>query len=119
MEYLTDFEGTQVAFDAVTEPPSFNFPAQKWIILEKLGEESNRLTKEDITAGLGPSDSTGNGQMHICGFKRASPFDEPQQWGDINYFQYGLIQPSDSRFYWEGTPPETADWIEDVNGWIW
>lgn len=56
---------------------------------------------------------------HICGFKLASPFDEPQQWGDVNYFQYGLIQPSDSRFDWEGTPPETADWIEDVNGWTW
>lgn len=25
MEYLTDFEGTQVTFDAVAEPP-FNFP---------------------------------------------------------------------------------------------
>ncbi|KAJ5947651.1 hypothetical protein N7466_000666 [Penicillium verhagenii] len=62
-----------------------------------------------------------SGQMHICGFKCASPFDEPQQWGDINYFQYGLIQPSDSRFdcMWEGTPPETADWIEHVNGWMW
>ncbi|KAJ5925931.1 hypothetical protein N7454_007441 [Penicillium verhagenii] len=56
---------------------------------------------------------------HICGFKLTSLFDEPQKWGDINYFQYGLIQPSDSRFYWEGTPPETADWIEDVNGWKW
>ncbi|CAI7634572.1 unnamed protein product [Penicillium glandicola] len=265
MEYLTDLEGTQVTFDAVSEPP-FNFPAQTWIILEKLNEESNRLTKEDIAAELGPSDTTGkflcrparkeddnrraflriyqqvpiagtetkkaairasqavetppdhpeliafrkftklecdvvprllgyqqrqqdhdegvpggyvtyilwekvagesldltvfwrlpfadrqairdkfrqvytrfllcgympcmagpskiiydksSGQMHICGFKLASPFDEPQQWGDINYFQYGLIQPSDSRFDWEGTPPETADWIEDVNGWTW
>lgn len=56
---------------------------------------------------------------HICGFKRASPFDEPQLWADVNYFQYGLIQPSDNRFYWEGTPPETADWVEDVNGWTW
>ncbi|CAG7931453.1 unnamed protein product [Penicillium olsonii] len=264
MEYLTDLEGTQVTFDAVAEPP-FNFPAQKWIILEKLGEESNRLTKEDITAELGPSVTTGkflcrpasevddnrraflriyqqvpvagtetknaavratqavdtpsdhpeliafrtfikldcdvvprllgyqqrqqdhdegvpggyityilwekvageslnltefwrlpfadhqalrdqfrqvytfllcgympcmagpskiiydksSGQMHICGFKLASPFDEPQQWDKINYFQYGLIQPSDSRFDWEETPPETADWIEDINGWTW
>lgn len=49
MEYLTNLEGTQVTFDAVAEPP-FIFPAQKWIILEKLGEESNRLTMED-TAG--------------------------------------------------------------------
>jgi hypothetical protein len=58
MEYLTDLEGTQVTFDTVAEPP-FNFPAQKWIILEKLGEESNRLTKEDIAAELGPSDTAG------------------------------------------------------------
>ncbi|KAK4868354.1 hypothetical protein LT330_007076 [Penicillium expansum] len=212
----------------------------KWIILEKLGEESNRLTKEDIAAELGPSDTAGKflcrpaseeddnrraflriyqqvpiagtetkkatirasqaidtppdhpeliafqifikldcdvvprllgyqrrqqdndegvpggyityilwekvaGESlnltefwrlpfadrqairdkfrqvytHICGFKLASPFDEPQQWGVVNYFQFGLIQPSDSRFDWEGTPPETADWIEDVNGWTW
>jgi hypothetical protein len=56
---------------------------------------------------------------HICGFKLASEFDEPQQWDDINYSLYGLIQPSDSPFYWEGTPPETADWIQDVNGWTW
>lgn len=56
---------------------------------------------------------------HICGFKSASPFDEPQQWDDVNYFQYGLIQPSDSPFYWEGTPPGTADWIKDANGWTW
>ncbi|KAJ5465563.1 hypothetical protein N7530_009350 [Penicillium desertorum] len=265
MEYLTDLEGTQVSFDAVAEPP-FDFPAQKWIILEKLGEESNRLTKEDIDAELGPSDTAGkflcrpasekddnrraflriyqqvpiagtetkkaairasqavdtppdhpeliafrtfikldcavvprllayqqrqqdhdegvpggyvtyilwekvageslnltefwrlpfgdrqairdkfrqvyrrfllcgympsmagpskiiydksSGQMHICGFKHACPFDEPQQWDDVNYFQYGLIQPSDSPFDWEGTPPETADWFEDGNGWTW
>lgn len=58
IEYLTDLEGTQVTFDAVTEPP-FNFPAQKWIILEKLGEDSNRLTKEDIAAELGPSNTSG------------------------------------------------------------
>lgn len=56
---------------------------------------------------------------HICGFKLASEFDEPQQWDDINYSLYGLIQSSDSPFYWEGTPPETADWIQDVNGWTW
>lgn len=49
MEYLTNLEGTQVMFDAIAEPP-FIFAAQKWIILEKLGEELNRLTKED-TAG--------------------------------------------------------------------
>ncbi|CAG7987605.1 unnamed protein product [Penicillium salamii] len=249
MEYLTDLEGTQVTFDAVADPP-FNFPAQKWIILEKLGEDSNRLTKEDIAAELGPSDTAGkflcrpagevddnrraflriyqqlpiagtetkkaavrasqavnsppdypeliafrtfmklgcdvvprllgyqerqqdhdegvpggyityilweksrwrairdqfrqvytkfllcgfipcmagpskiihdksSGQMHICGFKRAARFDEPRQWSDINYFLYGLIHPSGKRIYWEGTPPETADWIEDVNGWTW
>jgi hypothetical protein len=58
MEYLTDLEGSQVTFDAVAEPP-FNFPAQKWIILEKLGEVSNRCTKEDIANGLGPSDTCG------------------------------------------------------------
>lgn len=58
MEYLTDLEGTQVTFDAVTEPP-FNFPAQTWIILEKLDECSNRLTKEDIANDLGPSDTAG------------------------------------------------------------
>ena len=58
MEYLTDLEGTQVTFDATTEPP-FNFPAQKWIILVKLGEEPNCLTKEDIAAELGPSDTSG------------------------------------------------------------
>ncbi|KAJ5970800.1 uncharacterized protein N7479_000718 [Penicillium vulpinum] len=265
MEYLTDLEGTQVTFDAVADPP-FNFPAQTWIILEKLSEDSNRLTKEDIAAELAPSDTAGkflcrpaseeddnrraflriyqkvpiagtetknagiranqavdtapdhreliafrtftelgcdvvprllgyqqrqqdhdegvpggyitcilwekvpgesleltefwrlpfsdrqairdkfrqvytrfllcgympcmagpskiiydksSGQMHICGFKLASPFDESQQWGDTHYFQYGLIQPSNNRFYWEGTPPETTDWIEDVNGWTW
>lgn len=56
---------------------------------------------------------------HICGFRLASPFDEPQQWDDVNYFLYGLIQPSGSRFDWEGTPPEAADWIEDLTGWIW
>ncbi|KAJ5920209.1 hypothetical protein N7516_011067 [Penicillium verrucosum] len=266
-EYLDELEGTQVTFDAIAEPP-FNFPAQKWIIIEKLGEDSNCLTKEDIAADLGPSDTSGkflcrpvtkeddnrraflriyqqvpiagtetkkaairarqavdtppdhpelrafrtfrklgcdvvprllgyqqrrqdhdkgvpggyvtyilwekvageslnltefwrlplpivrlsaisfvksiqsrrflpygympcmaseskiiydksSGQMHICGFKLASEFDEPQQWDDINYFLYGLIQPSDSIFYWEGTPPETADWIQDVNGWTW
>ena len=58
MEYLTDLEGTQVTFDAVAEPP-FNFPAQKWTILEKLSEDSNRLTKEDVAAGFGPSDTIG------------------------------------------------------------
>ncbi|KAJ5210975.1 hypothetical protein N7491_010790 [Penicillium cf. griseofulvum] len=42
MEYLTDLEGTQ-----------------KWIRLEKLGEESSRLTKEDTAAELGPSDTSG------------------------------------------------------------
>ncbi|CRL26683.1 unnamed protein product [Penicillium camemberti] len=238
-EYLTDLEGTQVTFDAVAEPP-FSFPAQKWIILEKLSEESNRLTKEDIAAQLGSSDTAGKflcrpaseeddnrraflriyqqvpiagtetkkaavrarqavdtppdhpeliafrtfikrdcdvvprllgyqqrhqdhdegvpggyityvlwekvaGKSlnltefwrlpfpdrqairdkfrqvytHICGFRLASPFDEPQQWDDVNYFLYGLIQPSGSRFDWEGTPPEAADWIEDLTGWIW
>jgi hypothetical protein len=59
MEYLTDLAGTQVTFDAVAEPPPFNFPAQKWIILEKLSEEPNPLTKEDIAAELGPSDTAG------------------------------------------------------------
>ena len=58
MEYLTDFEGTQVTFDAFAKPP-FNVPAQKWTIVEKLSEESNRLTKEDIAAGFGPSDTVG------------------------------------------------------------
>lgn len=58
IEYLTDLEGTEVTFDAVAEPP-FNIPAQKWMILEKLGEESNCLTKEDIAAELGPSDTSG------------------------------------------------------------
>ena len=58
MEYLTDLEGTHVTFDALVEPP-FNFPAQKWTILEKLGESSNRLTKEDIAAGFGLSDTVG------------------------------------------------------------
>jgi hypothetical protein len=58
IKYLTDLEGTQVKFDAVAEPP-FNFPAQTSIILEKLGEDSNRLTKEDIAAELGPSDTAG------------------------------------------------------------
>jgi hypothetical protein len=56
---------------------------------------------------------------HICGFKLASPFDEPQQWSKNDYYLYGLIQPSHHLFYWEGTPPDKADWIEDVNGWIW
>ena len=56
---------------------------------------------------------------HICGFKLASPFDEPQQWDDVNYFQYGLIQPSHNPFHLEGRTSETADWIEDVNGWTW
>ncbi|KAJ5826686.1 hypothetical protein N7447_003449 [Penicillium robsamsonii] len=58
MEYLTDLKGTQVTFNAVTEP-LFNFPAQAWIIFKKLDEESNRLTKEDSAAGLGPSDTSG------------------------------------------------------------
>lgn len=58
MEYLTDLEGTQVSFDAFAKPP-FNFPAQKWTILKKLSEESNRLTKEDIATELGPSDTVG------------------------------------------------------------
>jgi hypothetical protein len=58
IEYLTDLEGTQVTFDAVAEPP-FNFPAQTWIILEKLGEDSNRATKEDVDKGFGPSDTWG------------------------------------------------------------
>lgn len=56
---------------------------------------------------------------HICGFRLAAPFDEPQQWDDVDYFIYGLIQPSDNRFYLEGTPPETGDWIKDINGWMW
>lgn len=56
---------------------------------------------------------------HICGFKLASLFDEHQQWDDVNYFQYGLIQPSSNPFYLEGTPPKTADWIEDFNSWTW
>lgn len=56
---------------------------------------------------------------HICGFKLATQFDEPQQWDDINYFQYGLIQRSHHPFHLEGTPPKTADWIEDVDGWTW
>lgn len=56
---------------------------------------------------------------HICGFKYASPFDESENFDTVTYFQYGLIEPSDSRFYWEGTPPETTDWIEDDNGWMW
>ncbi|KAJ5907804.1 hypothetical protein N7495_000486 [Penicillium taxi] len=263
IEYLTDLEGTQVTFDAVAKPP-FNFPSQTWITLEKLDEESNRLTKEDVAAELGPSDTAGkflcrpaseeddnrraflriyqqvpiagtetrkatirasqavdtppnhpeliafkkftklncdvvppllgyqqrqqdhdegvhggyimyilwekvpgesldfsefwrlpfadrqairnkfrqiytrfllcgympcmagptkiiydksSSQMQICGFKIASPFDEPQQWGDVNYFQSGFIQPPDSRFNWEVTPPETADWMKDANGW--
>lgn len=58
IQYLNDLEGTQVMFDAVAKPP-FIFPAQKWIILEKLSEDSNRLTEEDITAQLGPSDTVG------------------------------------------------------------
>ena len=58
IEYLTDLEGTQVTFDAVAEPP-IEFPAQTWMILEKLEEESNRLTIEDIVAELGPSDTAG------------------------------------------------------------
>ncbi|KAJ5554963.1 hypothetical protein N7461_003433 [Penicillium sp. DV-2018c] len=60
-----------------------------------------------------------SGQMHVCGFRQAVRFDEPQQWDDVNYFLYGLKQPSDSPFYWEGTPPDTADWVEDDNGWTW
>ncbi|KAJ6125605.1 hypothetical protein N7471_012922 [Penicillium samsonianum] len=237
MEYLTDLEGTQVTFDAVTEPP-FNFPAQTWIILEKLDECSNRLTKEGIANDLGPSDTAGkflcrpasaenenrraflriyqqvpiagtetkktairasqavftrldcdvvpkllgyqqrrqdnddgvpggyvtyilwekvpgesldkdkfwrlsfsdrqairdkfrqvytrflqfgympcmagaskiiydksSGQMHISGFKLACPFEEPQKWGDHNYFQYGLIQHPNSRLYWKERRP--------------
>ena len=54
---------------------------------------------------------------HFCGFKLASQLDEPQQWDNIDYFQYGLIQRSHHPFHLEGSPPETADWIEDVNGW--
>ncbi|CAG8268624.1 unnamed protein product [Penicillium salamii] len=57
-EYLRGLEGTLVTFDAVTEP-TFSLPAQTWIIMKKLGEESKRLTSEDIARGRGPSDTAG------------------------------------------------------------
>lgn len=56
---------------------------------------------------------------HICGFKLASPFDEPQQWSEIDYGLYGLLQPSHRLFYWGGTPPNTDDWIDDGHGNLW
>ncbi|KAJ5947652.1 hypothetical protein N7466_000667 [Penicillium verhagenii] len=62
MEYLTDLEGAQITFDAITEPP-FNFPAQKWIILEKL-RSSGKTGTETKKAGIRASQAVNTPPDH-------------------------------------------------------
>ncbi|KAJ5528584.1 hypothetical protein N7527_001977 [Penicillium freii] len=54
LEYLTDLEGTEITLDAVTEAP-LHIPAQTWVIVEKLKEDPCRLTREDVSDGIGVS----------------------------------------------------------------
>lgn len=54
LEYLTYLEGTKITLDAVTEAP-LHFPAQTWVIAEKLGEDPCRLDHKDVSDGIGIS----------------------------------------------------------------
>ncbi|OQD65500.1 hypothetical protein PENPOL_c006G04774 [Penicillium polonicum] len=57
MEYLTDLEGTEIAFDAVPESP-FCFPAKTWVLVKKLDEDADPLTQKEVTDGIGISDTS-------------------------------------------------------------
>lgn len=57
LEYLTDLEGTEITLDAVTEEP-LHFPAQTWVIVEKLEENPGPLTQKEVTDGIGISDTS-------------------------------------------------------------
>ncbi|KAJ5196813.1 hypothetical protein N7449_007292 [Penicillium cf. viridicatum] len=54
LEYLTYLEGTEITLDAVTEAP-LHFPAQTWVIVEKLGEDPCRLDQKDVSDSIGIS----------------------------------------------------------------
>lgn len=54
IEYLTDLEGTEITLHAVTEA-SLHIPAQTWVIVEKLRKDPWRLTRKDVSDGMGVS----------------------------------------------------------------
>ena len=62
LEFLSSLEGTEIAFQP--SGPPFDFPAQTWIIIEKLSEQASRMTQEDIDDGFGLSFTHGKFLCH-------------------------------------------------------
>ena len=66
LEYLIDLEVTEITLDAVTEAP-LHIPAQTWVIVEKLREDPCRLTREDVSDGIGVSYTSAKFLCHPAG----------------------------------------------------
>ncbi|OQD90270.1 hypothetical protein PENSOL_c059G00330 [Penicillium solitum] len=66
IDYFTDLEGTEITLDAVTEAP-LHIPAQTWVIVEKLREDPWRLTRKDVSDGMGVSYTSAKFLCHPAG----------------------------------------------------
>ena len=66
IEYFTDLEGTEITLDAVIEEP-LHIPAQTWVIVEKLREDPWRLTRKDVSDGMGVSYTSAKFLCHPAG----------------------------------------------------
>ncbi|OQD62456.1 hypothetical protein PENPOL_c012G02445 [Penicillium polonicum] len=122
LEYLTDLEGTEITLDAVTEAP-LHIPAQTWVIVEKLREDPCRLTREDVSDGIGVSYTSAKFLCHPAG-----PSNETklafmriyQQWQDRFFYRFAFALPDrNPGARMPGIERNKADWKEDENGCVW
>ncbi|KAI2708915.1 hypothetical protein CBS147333_3280 [Penicillium roqueforti] len=121
---IYDLEGTEITTDVKTHPP---LPSVTWHsksktranqaipkkvsqrleVRDAIRKEFRRVYKQLMSYGIQPvptaarkliyDESTEN--MHISGFRMGGPMDNNDKWSDVNYFLYGLANPS-SKMDW-------------------